>query len=337
VLSSNSHLTVAELGGLVGATILTILEKVKDHEVVPAHLDNFVVREAETVPAEIILDDPHISLYCLDDANQRVIFVETPPDIDLLQAPFYYDAQYRHAQRLLAVPYERFHQLADSIMACDLIFLYSTGRCGSTLISQALSTVEGVRSLSEPDIYTQIHLMRYEDKSRDAEYARLLKSCTRLLGRHSPILAIKFRGMCIYVGDLLYEAFPRAKTLFLYRDAETWARSMFLEFLPVEERRAPSSEIPFYRRSIAPLSIPFAARHGREGSRVEFTALMWLSMMEQYLALYAQGVRFLTIRYETIQAQPSCVLTTLFDYWGLKKPVSRVLCVCFRGIHKQVR
>ena len=197
----------------MGATILHIVEKVKPFEVVPARLENFITRDGGEVSGQNLVDHPNISLYCLDDLNRRAIFVETPPDVDLLQAPFYYNAQYQYAQRLFAMSYADFHRLADSIEVGNLILIYSISRCGSTLISRALSTVDGVQSLSEPDIYTQIHTLRHQDKSRDAEYARLLQSATRLLSKNTPALAIKFRGMCIHIGDLLYQEFPQASNL----------------------------------------------------------------------------------------------------------------------------
>lgn len=302
----------------MSATILEILEKVIPAELYPSLPQNFVFREGESVPAHIIVENPNVSLYCLDDANRRALFVETPLGIDLEQAPFYYMAQYDHAQRLIAVPYETFHHLADEIISGDLIIIHSTGRCGSTLISQAFAEVDGVRSLSEPDIFTQIHFMRFLDRSRDDEYRRLLRSCTRLYSLRAPTLALKFRAMCIQVGDLLYEAFPDAKNLFLYRNAETWARSMGVEFRPLEDRRQPVAEFPIYRRSMAPLSLDFAARRGREANPVELAALAWLSLVERYVALYDSGIPFLAVRFEDIRAQPRRVLAAIFDYCGLR-------------------
>ena len=57
--------------------------------------------------------------------------------IDLLQAPFYFIAQYEAAQRVIAVPYDTFHALARKIEIDPkrILLFYSTGRCGSTLFS----------------------------------------------------------------------------------------------------------------------------------------------------------------------------------------------------------
>jgi hypothetical protein len=43
-------------------------------------------------------------------------------------------------------------------------------------------------------------------------------------------LAIKFRAYGIEIADLLYKAFPKAKIVFIYRNAETWARSFAKAF-----------------------------------------------------------------------------------------------------------
>lgn len=301
----------------MSATVLEILEKTKPHPFVTAQPDNFAVRAGAQTDSHILLEHPHISLYCLDDSNQQAWFVETPPEVDLSQAPFYYNAQYEHALRLYTVPYPEFHQLAETLPAAQVIYVHSIGRCGSTLISKALNAVDGVLSLSEPDIYTQLYFLRYLDGSRDAEYTRLLRSCTRFYGKNTPVLALKFRAMCIQMGDLLHNAVPSATHLFLYRHMQTWMRSIGLEYRPPAERRAPVQEFPVHRRGMAPLSVPFAAEHGREANFIELAALSWLSMMEQYVALCEQGIPFLALRYEDIQAHPQAVLARVLEYCGL--------------------
>ena len=41
-----------------------------------ASIKDFVVSDGAALPPEGLLTDPNISLYSLDDANQRAIFVE---------------------------------------------------------------------------------------------------------------------------------------------------------------------------------------------------------------------------------------------------------------------
>ncbi len=310
----------------MSATVFEIAEKVKDRATGHANLDNFVLDAGIAAPLSV-LDAPNVSLFCLNDDASAAIFVETPPDVEIDGAPFYYQAQYEHALRAIAVPIDEFHRVADAIEVGKLIFVHSTGRCGSTLISQALATVEGVRSLSEPDIYTQIHEMRHFDAHpHDDQITHLLASATRFYARGTPTLALKFRAMCISVGDLLYESFPNATNLFLYRNAETWARSMNLDMRPIEVRRNPLSEenIPPYWRGIATLIDPFMARHGRTPTANEMTALGWLSLMEHYMALYEAGVPFLAARYEDIKTAPKQVVEAILAYCGLDADAERI-------------
>jgi hypothetical protein len=51
------------------------------------------------------------------------------------EGPFVYQAQYDQAERLIAVPYETFTQLARDLPDVRrLILIYATGRSGSTLL-----------------------------------------------------------------------------------------------------------------------------------------------------------------------------------------------------------
>lgn len=52
-------------------------------------LDDFHYQEANTVDINIILEKPNISLYCLDFSRKWAIFVETDPEVDIDQFPFF--------------------------------------------------------------------------------------------------------------------------------------------------------------------------------------------------------------------------------------------------------
>jgi hypothetical protein len=304
----------------VSARVLHIVDKVAPLEFFPAVPQNFVLREGEPVPAEIVLDNPDVSLYCLDDDNRQALFVETPPGVDLLKPPFFYLAQYQHAQRVIAVPYDTLHRLADGLAGGpdNLVLIYSVGRCGSTLISQSFNAVDGVLSYSEPDVYTQIAMLRYLDGSRDEDYLRLIKTCTRILRRDAPTVALKFRASGIHLGDLFHQLYPDARNIFLHRHAERWLESMNAGFTP--HLPGPEAE-PMFTRFVlaqAPLLEPFVKRHRRKPTLTEAYTLNWLSVVDKYLTLRDDGVPFLTVHYEDIKAQPRATLLELLAYCGLR-------------------
>ncbi|HLI82547.1 MAG TPA: hypothetical protein VKV17_01450 [Bryobacteraceae bacterium] len=213
------------------AAVFEIEEKIKNCDMDMARFADFRCGPAQTVDARRILEDRQITLYCLDDLNRRAVFLETPPDIELTRQAFYNQAQYYHAQRVFSVPYEALHELAreKGNAFTNLILIFSVGRCGSTLLSRALDRLEAVTCLDEPDVYMDLTVLRPRNGSRDGEITSLIESCTRLLyrppRRQVNTLALKFRSFSIELADLFYKAFPTARILFLYRNAETWARS----------------------------------------------------------------------------------------------------------------
>jgi hypothetical protein len=140
------------------ARSLIIEERRREAGIALVSPSDFRVRDGGAVDAGIVLRQPNLSLYCLDFENRQALFVETPPECDLSRAPFMYQAQAEAALRLIQVPFEALDRLAEEV-AIDparLILIYSVGRCGSTLVSHAFNEVEGVESLSEPDVFTQM-------------------------------------------------------------------------------------------------------------------------------------------------------------------------------------
>ena len=117
--------------------MLTIAGKRRENPIAFVSLNDFEHHDAGATDPRAVLEQPNTSLYCLDHQNKRAIFVVTSPGVNLSEAPFYYQAQYQHAQSLIAVPYETLHELVDDVPVDPerMIFIYSVGRCGSTLVS----------------------------------------------------------------------------------------------------------------------------------------------------------------------------------------------------------
>ncbi|WBB78078.1 sulfotransferase [Micromonospora sp. WMMD882] len=300
------------------AQALRILDKVSPGEFFPAVPQNFVVRADGQLPARDLLDRPDVSLHCLDLDERRAYFVETTPGVDLTRAPFLYLAQYRHARRLFAVPFDTLHRLAgEAPDPARLILTYSVGRCGSTAVSHALGAVAGVRGYSEPDVFTQLTLLRYEQPGRDDDVAELIRSCVRLLGRGAGTLAVKFRAGGVQLADLFHRVFPDARAIFLYRHAERWLESMHAGFTPHLPDPAEQRTFLRYAAAQAPLLMPFALRRQRPPTPVEAYLLTWLSVMDAGLRLGRAGVPLRPVRYEDLAADPAATLAGLLAYCGL--------------------
>ena len=200
---------------------LRIHSRHREHMGIITSLDDFEWSAADTIDAASLLDDPNITLYCLDQTNKRAIFTALPADIDLSRAPFMYQEQFDRAQFLVALPYADFLRLAEIIPFDDtaLLCLHNIGRCGSTVLARAFDEIDNVITLSEPDALTNFVRMRGLPPK---ERRDLLRACARWLCRPAIVgdhrrIVIKFRNQATAVMGLYVETLPKALHLFMYR------------------------------------------------------------------------------------------------------------------------
>lgn len=301
--------------------VLEIQEKHKIHLVAMVSPEDFTCREIGKADPSVVVSDPTISLYCLDHLTRRALFVQVAHDVDVAAGAFLYLAQYEHARRIFAVPYEVFHRLAAGIdLSAPLVFIHSTGRAGSTLMSKVFGEMEAVTSLSEPDIYTQLVAMRLPG-GQDDEIQDLLTSATRILfnpvfTRGSTLNVVKFRSFCIEVADLLSAAFPQAGALFLYRDLGAYIRSAMSAFAVQDLAPEVGRALVATTVRLAPL-VAKELKPGTDLDWVEALCLVWLSAIQTYAHLHQQGIPMLAVRYEDLKAAPSRMLGIIAGYLGL--------------------
>ena len=81
--------------------VLQILGRKRTEATQMVSLDDFQLREVDAGDdaCAAVADRRNVTPYCLDHNNRRMIFAETPPEIDLSDAPFYYQVQYETATR----------------------------------------------------------------------------------------------------------------------------------------------------------------------------------------------------------------------------------------------
>ena len=318
----------------MNSKILHIQSKQRPNPLSIVKLQDFDYIEGENIEPKTIIENPNISLYCLDPQNQKAIFVETPSDLDLSDASFFHQAQYEHAQRLIAVPFQDLYQLAVVLEEPikKLVMIYSVGRCGSTLLSKVFNQVDRVVSLSEPDVFSQIVAIRNPDGSNDQEIAQLLKICIYLLGklnleRKSSCLVIKLRSFGIELGDLIYQAFPDAKTLFLYRNLEDVVKSSIPAFVFLSTMLPTIAQnIDFYSRFIPLIKNYTNSIDFTDPSAIDLYTTLWLSVMQSYMQFHQQGILTCAIRYEDLVANSQQMVTSIFKYCDL--PISEVAKAC---------
>ena len=117
---------------------------------------------------------------------------------------------------------------------------------------------------------------------------------------------------------MIYAHFPQAKSLFLYRHAEPWAKSTARAFggneYPTQEQLIGfwmwSKEVvkKLDRYNLASLD---------EISGGLLISLLWLTYMERCLEHLNAGQPMLPVRYEDLKAKPELVIGRIFDYCGV--------------------
>ncbi|MGR9105460.1 MAG: sulfotransferase [Gammaproteobacteria bacterium] len=298
----------------------------------PASVEDFRFVEAEAIEPQSIVEQRNISLYCLDDLNRRAIFVETTQGVELSRAPFFYQAQFDHAQSLVSAPYSILLELAKEMPdpGENLIMLYSVGRCGSTLLSKAFEKIDGTLSLSEPDVFCDIALLCEPDGSREQDLRDILWSSVRLLCKPGVTIdperyVLKPRPQAIHYAALFNRMFPKARLVFLYRDAVDFICS-FARFREDLRHTVPElqSNLDYYRK-VVPLIEAYAELIDYEDPVMDFYILWWLSCVESCLKLQRLGIPIFVLRYEELRRDPRGTLAALFDHCGLAAKIENAL------------
>ena len=288
-----------------------------------ADIKDFDLRESGHIDPAEILTNEHITLYTLDFENGQAVFLETAPAANLSQAPFYYQAQYENALRVITLSFESTIQLARSVAVDDskLIFIHSMGRSGSTLASLILAEVPGVLNMSEPDVLTLLVAARFTQPDRQDVIKALLDASIRLLCKTAVQTAwvIKGRSWVSELGDWLHELYPQAKNLYLYREAESWIKSNISAF--GDETRTSAKQLFQYEdevRDWMQLFVPSIAQYdpNQHLSATGLLSLMWLASMERYTELHQAGIEMLAIPYPKWKLDPRRTALSMLEYCG---------------------
>ena len=299
-------------------------------------LGNFVLGTGKTIDfGRIWRRHPtELSPFCIDIKRNEVVFVRVASGVDLTTVPFFYHAQRQHAITIYSITFDQLCEFAEELTddAPNVGFLFSTGRCGSTLLLKLLESSPEVMAISEPDIYTQVIVSDLADD----DVVKVIRSTTRVLSEiyrhHRPsakFLFIKLRSQCVYRGDLFRRALPRSRNVFLYRNAIDVVNS-FYSLLPSLLRTVfhliPIDRWIASRASVKPrisLHCPLlsdARFRDIPPSGINILVLMWLSAMACALRLRdADGTFFqVMLRYEDLVMQRADVLAPVFERCDLK-------------------
>ena len=301
--------------------------------------EDFKLGNTVTAQADIVLSNPCWSLYCLDLDKREALFVKTPEHIDLTQAAFLFQEQFKHALEVLIIDFETFHEIAATIRpgSASVVFVHSVGRCGSTLVSQVFSALPGVCGLSEPDPATQLTEWRGRRFLTDEELRVLAESATRFNCKPWPARkpdthwVFKYRAQCIEIADWLMLAFPKAKQLFIRRQPLSWLESVFRAFVDARDSRDPAYIALF--EEVWARYFPLIRSQqiaGKPMSVAKTWMHVWIAAREAHARHRAAGLPFYEFDYESLKADPERILNGVFEYCEIAVDDWSAIRVCLQ-------
>lgn len=199
----------------------TVVEARRTDRIAISTPGDFRLDAAGTVEA---MPDGALLPYCIDFLRRRALYVGGVDLREAQAAPFYYLHLRRTARSVVSVPWERGALHCDG--AAAPVFLFSPGRCGSTLLSRVLFA-GGIANVSEPDFYTQattaVAVSPFNPwRGRIAAVAANMgRDLAQALGA-APV--VKLRAESCRAPERLVDPRER-RTLFMTRGFEGWARS----------------------------------------------------------------------------------------------------------------
>ncbi|NOK71593.1 MAG: hypothetical protein GFH25_541324n36 [Chloroflexi bacterium AL-N10] len=297
-----------------------IVRKYKENPTSVASISDFTLLSDGKIEASDALIDTNIGLYCLDLIERRAVFVHTDKQVNILHFPFVYMAQFDHARYITTLPLDEVNKLSAFSPYKNLIFIFTTGSSGSTLLKSIYGQCDAIVSVSEPDFISQLVLMR--GLYTDEEIVHLIKQCMSLVyisdNNFADHLVVKFRGYCIELADLVISAFPLSTILFSYRSAIPQIESTLSMYnamaITWDKLKADLSEmgISQVRKMIHLLSeIP--------QSFAEFAAISWASNIETYLHILTKHPKVYAVSYKALIENAELITAELFQLIG--KPI----------------
>ena len=301
--------------------------------------ENYVYYHKRYVSPEYILEKDKATLQGVTKTHFFFCITINPNFnvVDTRISPFMFALQFWLAERLLIVPHNVLHKLADDIgdPKARITFLDMTGRCGSTLICTMLSNVPGVRTFSEPWAFLHAHGQYLNGHIDRVNYRKLLKTIIRILCKReheiniSRIL-IKFTIFINCQIEVLKEVYPDATFMFISRHLQQSMRSYvkFTQNVPkfaVAKRSVGTKfcfdhmSLPYGDKTWENIRLEWRDKRAQPG---QYSILISLFMM--YIGQIVTFQKFKSMYdhrmlYEDVMADPDYHLKKIFDVMKIER------------------
>jgi hypothetical protein len=285
----------------------------RPNEVSISRLEDFECAKGETVSPDII-SGPEFTPYCFDWKRDLVVFTELPPGVCLSNATFAYHLQYERAINIVTMSREELLALPVTKNPAQIVFLYSTGRSGSTLILKMFNGIPSCYSVSEPDAFSDLSRLFHNSQKFDGRLAEaLLWHYFKPVGRRPTHFVLKFRGHCSNLAPSLASLFPSSIALFNYRNPKDTIISWLLAFRSREmiENDPALNDV------------------------IRTRTFEWCNEARFYLAQRKKGMKIKAIKYELLLEDPRRVFEDTLQHCQLSSPENLNDAVATMSKHSQ--
>lgn len=290
---------------------------------------NFITTHHSFQHPQYVLQD-NVTLYTA--SPNGAFFIETDPDIDVTSsdvASFMRVAQFKHAKKLIYLPLESFHKIADLIgrPKGKITFVNNTARCGSTVLVQMFEQAELCRCLSENDA---LNMISYHDRRHPKKVIlRIFESVVRLLCKpHKGIeyesYILKTTAPGIFLTGMMREQFPDSKILFMYRNGIKVADSLSKACIQMPVLRAgylifsKVNSFFYFQKMLAEYLCNFPVHPQKKFPTVYCCCFFtWAAIIRVYLDCRLNGHDIVGVKYEHLITNPIENMEIILKHCGL--------------------
>ena len=271
---------------------------------------------------DIIFQD---NIYFYGLTESEACFVDCGDTDVFADFPFTGYGLHYKAVRMITMPISSFHAIAKEIPTPNIpvLLVSNHGRCGSTLLANLFKDIPNTLSLSEAPTFTAIAELSRIGKLPVNELKRLCQSSYALTVKHanarkSSFLFMKAQNIDLFICDIIFEAIPSLKQVFLYRQPLPTIRSY-------EKLQALNNWEPITVRSLKfnggigqhrlVEGLPIVSDEFIE-SLTNFGrySLKWAYSVAGYNKLVARGYPIKAIKYDDIIKDPKPLFTSLLSH-----------------------
>lgn len=308
---------------------------------------SFITTHSHFTQPDIVLNK-NVHLLSIEPDIAR--FLECDPDVDLYNSrdfPFLHFAQTANAKRLITIPRSDLDVIVSNINIDDreVVWLFHTTRCGSTLWGQIFNSLPNWTTISESQtLYHSINYRRTDISdlqtfAKTEEYEEMVVAWIKMQVSMIPKdQSIFWKSMTLdhHAVPIIQKRFPNQKIMFGYRDTLGSAKSYYKAF--GSDPWINFSLKYFLNRKLTILppvgrvrgmwfmfsngyDLSFCSQTmqtaGTDPSVFEWFTMLWCCIVTMMRNFQANGVKFKSIKYEELQASPKKTIAGVFDYVGI--------------------